>query len=448
MNIEDLHRIHLIGIGGIGMSALARHFHKLGITVSGYDRTRSDITDSLTALGITIHYEENPGLIPKDPELVIYTPAIPIENIELAYFKSNNYPVFKRSDALEWITRGKFTIAVSGTHGKTTVSTMIAHVLKAAGINCTAFLGGISTNYKSNYIPGDDRVMVVEADEYDRSFLKLQPDIGVITAIDLDHLDIYGNYESVQEAYSQFVSKIKKNGILIHKQGLEIRAKADKILSYSISGEADYRAREITVQNGAFNYKFDTPQEQGISSSLSFPGFHNVENAMAAIGVASEMDIPAGIISGALSSFQGINRRIEYIIKSNETVYIDDYAHHPSEIHAVIKSVRELYPERKMTVLFQPHLYSRTRDFASGFAKALSMADEVIITDIYPARELPIPGITGKIIFDDLQIPQRHYVSKSDILDTVKRLKPSLLLTLGAGDIDRMVDPIKQILLK
>jgi UDP-N-acetylmuramate--alanine ligase len=448
LNLDNIESVYMIGIGGIGMSALAQYFARKGKSVSGYDRTESEITQSLEEIGISIHFSEDVGQIPENPELVVYTPAISPEQPELKYCRDQGYPVFKRSDVLQWVTEGKFTIAVAGTHGKTTISTMIAWLLSSCGVDCTAFLGGISANFNSNYKHGESDVVVVEADEYDRSFLKLNPDIAVVSAIEPDHLDIYGDLANLEAGFYAFIKQIKTEGQLIIKSGLPVIRQLDKrYFSYGVECTADAFAQNIRVENGQFVFDMVLKGDIFSGFTLQFPGIHNIENAVAAIAVAKEMGISMEMIKASISKFKGIKRRFEYIIKRKGLVFIDDYAHHPSEIRVLLQSVRKLYPGREITIVFQPHLFSRTRDFAREFGESLSLADRVILLPVYPAREKPIEGIDSSILLNHVNCKWKSLVSKSELIDIVRKLEPGLILTVGAGDIDRLITPLKKMFL-
>ncbi|MFN4246868.1 MAG: UDP-N-acetylmuramate--L-alanine ligase [Flavipsychrobacter sp.] len=449
MNVRALKRVYFVGIGGIGMSALARFFRSQGTVVNGYDRTETALTKQLVAEGMGVHYTDDINLLDKETELVVYTPAIPKDHAELNWYRDNGYAVYKRSDVLQWITEALFSVTVAGTHGKTTISTMIAYLLRETGYGCNAFLGGISVNYNSNYWSSDNATAVIEADEYDRSFLKLFPDIAVLTAMDADHLDIYGTAEEVEAAFIQYTKNIKPGGTLIAKHGLH-RAKdlsASNIITYSLQNDAaDVYGANIVQKDGG--YIFDVIGKGWIVNGVHLPigGMHNVENSIAAITVTQQLGIEAGLVKDALAGFKGIKRRFEYVVKNDKVVYIDDYAHHPEELAALIKSAKRLFAGRKCVVAFQPHLFSRTRDFADGFAESLSMADEVILLDIYPARELPIEGVTSQIIADRMGNPNHTILSKEGLIDYVKAAPLDLFITAGAGDIDKLVNPIKEIL--
>ncbi|HVI46536.1 MAG TPA: UDP-N-acetylmuramate--L-alanine ligase [Chitinophaga sp.] len=448
MDLNNIQRVYFIGIGGIGMSAIARFFNEKGVKVSGYDRTATALTRQLEAEGMQIHYTDDVNAIDKDANLVVYTPAIPATQTELQWYRNNGYEVVKRSDVLQEITRALFAITVAGTHGKTTVSTMIAHLLTASGYGCNAFLGGISVNYDRNFWSSGRQVAVIEADEYDRSFLKLSPDIAVLTAMDADHLDIYGTAEAMEEAFIQYTHNIKPNGTLIAKFGLHRgnELKADNKLLYSLQNDAaDAYAANIRMINGG--YEFDVMHKDWMIDNLHLQlgGMHNVENAVAAITVAHLLGISAEGIRAAVASFKGIKRRFEYIIKNDHQVYIDDYAHHPEELRALITSAKALFPGKKCTVIFQPHLFTRTRDLADGFAESLSLADDVILLPIYPARELPIEGVTSELLAKRITVPVQ-IMQKEEVLDWLKKNHVPLLITAGAGDIDQLKDPISHLL--
>lgn len=452
--LKNIQKIYFIGIGGIGMSALARYFRFHGKDVSGYDKTETELTKQLVQEGIPIHYEENLALAPKDAQWIVYTPAVPPDHKELQYYRENHYTILKRSDVLGVITNSSFNICVAGTHGKTTVSTMIAHLLRDSGYGCNAFLGGISVNYGSNFWSSEKNTCVIEADEYDRSFLKLSPDIAVITAMDADHLDIYGTAEAVEDAFISFSGKLKQKGILFAKHGLK-RTKdfqAPVIMSYSLdSANADIYAKNIGISGGS--YSFDIVSKDWLLENiqLNMGGLHNIENAVVSIAVAHQLGIDDAKIKKAVASFRGVKRRFEYILPpstaeaSKSPVYIDDYAHHPEELRALISSAKNLFPEKKCTVIFQPHLFTRTRDFADGFAESLDLADEVILLPIYPARELPIAGVTSDMIAGKMKKAKVKLIGKQEVLQLLRELSPLLLITAGAGDIDTLVLPIKKI---
>jgi UDP-N-acetylmuramate--alanine ligase len=455
--------LYFIGIGGIGMSALARYFKSRGCEVSGYDKTKTVLTTELEQAGINIHYNEDVDAIPKDIDVVVYTPAVPKEHKELLYYQQHNYKVVKRSDVLQWITESSFNICVGGTHGKTTTTTMIAHILTDTGYGCNAFLGGISANYGSNFWASEKNVAVVEADEYDRSFLKLSPDVAVITAMDPDHLDIYGTADEVEKAFIQFSERIKKNGCLISKYGLKRHDElnATNHITYGFEDiHATVHAANVQVVDGS--YVFDVIGKDWVLQNvlLHMGGLHNIENVTAAIAVAKYLKIEDEQIKKAIASFKGVKRRFEYVLKPSGTkvpplegfgeaaVLIDDYAHHPAELKALITGVRSLFGDRKITVVFQPHLFSRTKDLADGFATSLDLADEVILLPIYPARELPMEGVSSEMILNKMAITNKMVLQKSELEEWMKENKPSLVVMAGAGDIDTMVLKVKNVLLE
>ena len=444
--LDTIKNIYFIGIGGIGMSALARYFVAKGCVVSGYDKTKTILTEALSELGIDIHYEDSIDLLDKNASVVVYTPAIPESHSELAYYRANGYEVVKRSDVLGWITEGTVNICVAGTHGKTTVSTMIAHLLRDSGYGCTAFLGGIAANYNTNFWSSDNNVVVVEADEYDRSFLKLHPSVAVITSMDADHLDIYKTPESFEDAFVSFSEKVKAGGLLLAKKGLAREASFDasKLVTYSLNGNgASIYAKDITVVNGAYCFTAVGPDWTIEEMVLNMGGLHNIENAIVAIAVAVHLGIEPEKIIIALANFAGVKRRFEYLVKTNEQVLIDDYAHHPAELAALISGVRSLYSNQKLTLVFQPHLFSRTQDLCDGFADSLSAADEVVLLPIYPARELPIPGVTSEMIAHKMTNKNVVLLEKEAVSDWVKKQQPKLLVMAGAGDIDVLIRNIK-----
>ena len=457
MNLNSITHIYFIGIGGIGMSALARYFKTLGKEVAGYDRTATTLTSQLIAEGMDIHFEDNVQLIPpafknksnSDKILVIYTPAIPKSHSELNYFNDNAYSVVKRSKVLGLIASADFTVAVAGTHGKTTTSSMIAHILHSSGVNIAAFLGGIAKNFNSNFVlpqKNNKIVNVVEADEFDRSFLTLFPNIAVISSMSADHLDIYGTHDELVRSYNTFAGQVKEH--LILKNGLKVsNVKAD-ITTYSLQSDADVHAEEITISNRSYKFNVMVGNHLIKDLVLGLPGRHNIENAVAAIAVAFKLNIPEEKIREALATYSGVNRRFDYQIKTESLVFIDDYAHHPEELSAAISSVKELYSDKKITGVFQPHLFTRTRDFADEFAQSLSLLDEVILLDIYPARELPIEGVTSEIIFKKINCANKIMLSKEKLVEYVENHIPEVLLTLGAGDIDTCVLPLRNMLAK
>lgn len=447
--LNNIQKIYFIGIGGIGMSALARYFKAKGADVSGYDKTSTPLTRELEASGIAIHYEERVDLAPKDADAIVYTPAIPAQHAELVYYRDNGYTVVKRSDVLQWITEGSFNICVGGTHGKTTVTSMTAHLLRHTGYGCNAFLGGIAANYNTNFWSSDKNVVVVEADEYDRSFLKLVPDVAVVTAMDPDHLDIYGTPEEVVNAFIQFSQKVKPGGCLVTKYDLERgeELKASHHYTYSFEDvRADVYAANRKVENGS--YVFDVVNEDWTIKDvvLHMGGLHNIENCVAAITVAKYLGIADDKIRAAVADFKGVRRRFEYALKNEKHVLIDDYAHHPEELRALISGVKSIFPGDKLTLVFQPHLFSRTNDLADEFAISLDMADEVILLPIYPARELPMRGVSSELVMSKMQVAKRQVLSKEELKTWVAEHQPGLLVMAGAGDIDALVQPVKDLL--
>lgn len=451
---DKMNEVYFIGIGGIGMSAIARFFNASGVKVSGYDKTPTVLTKELELSGIAVRYEEQVDLIPKKVDLVVYTPAIPAEHKELVYYRENGYKVVKRSDVLQIISESSFNICIAGTHGKTTITTMVAHLLRDSGFGCNAFLGGIAVNYGTNFWSSERNVCVIEADEYDRSFLKLSPDIAIITAMDADHLDIYGTPEAVEEAFIDFSKRVKEGGVVIGKFGLDRtkELKTQNYLSYSLQNEsADVYATNIRMMNGSYEFDVMMPDNILENVKLNMGGMHNVENVIAAITVASSLGIENEKIKRAVENFKGVKRRFEYLIKNDRLVFIDDYAHHPEELRALINGAKTLFKQKKCTVIFQPHLYSRTRDLADGFAEVLDMADEVILLPIYPARELPIEGVSSEMIKNKMKNENKKVLGKEELLNWIKENYAKtlntefgeVLITAGAGDIDMLVEPIK-----
>ena len=459
MNIKLVEHIYFVGIGGIGMSALARYFNAKGKKVSGYDKTPSPITDALTAEGISLHFDENH--IPKDIKdadfqsvLIVYTPAVSQDSPQLTSFASKKWTVLKRAELLGLITEDAYTIAVAGTHGKTTTSCILAHILKYSDIYCTAFLGGISSNYNTNLILSESGdIVVVEADEYDRSFLKLSPDISIITSLDADHLDIYNDIDDMKNTFKMFASNTKQNGLLLVNKSIDVDFEAPldgSLMTYSSAVRADNIAFNLRIEDGSqyfdANFKEIMPGQvyeyELKDIQLQLPGKHNVENAIAAIVVASSLGAKPEKIKAAIKDFKGVKRRYDLHAKG-KYVYIDDYAHHPEEIKATLVATKELFPEKKITVVFQPHLYSRTRDFAAEFGDSLSLADEVLLLDIYPAREMPIEGVNSEMLLTQVVDCEKSLLKKSDLVEELTNPKRELLLTLGAGDIDQFVEPLK-----
>ncbi len=449
--LATIKKIYFIGIGGIGMSALARYFHAKGVEVSGYDRTSTPLTRALEASGMRIHYEERVDLAPKDADVVVYTPAIPAQHTELVYYREHGYTVVKRSDVLQWITESSFNICVGGTHGKTTVTTMIAHLLRHTGYGCNAFLGGISANYQTNFWSDERNVVVVEADEYDRSFLKLVPDVAVVTAMDPDHLDIYGTAEEVEKAFIQFSQKVKPGGCLVTKYGMKRSAdlKAAHHFEYSVDNKAaGVHASDIKVEQGS--YRFDVVSENWKLNDvvLHVGGLHNIENVLAAITVAKYLQIDDEQIKAAVADFKGVHRRFEYALKNTAHTLIDDYAHHPEELRALISGVRSLFGKERLVLVFQPHLFSRTKDLADAFAESLDMADELTLLPIYPARELPMEGVTSELILNKMKLQNKQILDKEAMKGWIQTHQPRLVVMAGAGDIDAQVQGVKELLLK
>jgi UDP-N-acetylmuramate--alanine ligase len=454
LELKDIKKIYFIGIGGIGMSALARYFRFHGTSVSGYDKTSTALTRQLESEGIPVHYEDDPEQIPKDVDLVVYTPAVPKDHKELLYYQQHGYTILKRSDVLGVITNSSFNICVAGTHGKTTITTMIAHLLRHSGYGCNAFLGGIAVNYNSNFWSDKRNVCVVEADEYDRSFLKLSPNIVVITAMDADHLDIYGTAQAVEQAFIDFSGKIKPGGLLLSKWGLQrtVDLKGDRHMTYSLRiSAADFHATDIVIKNGSYWFRVVSRDWMLDNVVLNMGGLHNVENATAAIAVAHELGIDDDKIRAAVDAFRGVRRRFEYIVRKEKLVFIDDYAHHPEELRALISGAKELFPGMKSTVIFQPHLFTRTRDFVDGFAESLDLADKVLLLPIYPARELPIEGVTSQLIADRMESGKAVVADKEELMRILADMAVydddlELVIAAGAGDIDALVGPIGKIL--
>lgn len=445
MNLAQIHNVYFIGIGGIGMSALARYFKSIGKNVAGYDKTQTELTDELETLGIAIHFEDAIESIPtefyKENTLVIITPAVPVSHSEWNYLLERNYQIKKRAEVLGIITKNTFCFAVAGTHGKTTTSSILGHILYESGADVTSFIGGIVENYNSNLIGNGKTITVVEADEFDRSFLHLHPNIACITSMDADHLDIYGDKKSIEDSFEEFADKVSDKSQLFVTKNLPLEG-----VTVAVNEEANYKAFNIRIENG--NYLFDVQTPKEIISNLEFglPGKHNLTNALMALAMAKTFGTSNDAIAKALKSFKGIKRRFSYQIKEKNLVYIDDYAHHPTEINAVHQAVSELYPNQKVLAIFQPHLFSRTRDFGDDFAKSLSAFDEVILLDIYPARELPIHGITSKWLLDKMTISDKKLVTKEALIPTILQSDAKIIVTIGAGDIGELVPTIKKTL--
>ncbi len=468
MKIDDIKTVFFIGIGGIGMSALARFFNHRGVQVSGYDKTATPLSRQLEAEGISVHYFDDVSLLDKSAQLVVYTPAIPDTQSQLLWYQARDYKIVKRSDVLGMITNSGFNICVAGTHGKTSISTMVAHVLRHTGYGCNAFLGGVSVNYGTNFWASTNQVAVIEADEFDRSFLKLNPDISVVTSMDPDHLDIYKTAEAMQQAFVDFAAKTKPTGVLIRKQELTRlnEAMVRRQLTYQLSGEIngqvtsdhhhhddeedhpDVYASDIVVTGNGYRFDAMISGTQFRGLQLHTGGLHNIENMLVAITIAKLLDIKNEAIYDAVAAYKGVRRRFEYILPGEDgsPVFIDDYAHHPGELDALLKSVRNMYPGRKITVVFQPHLFSRTKDFAEGFAESLALADDAVLLPIYPARELPMEGVTSELIGNKMQ--RVTLLEKAALYDWLQQHPTDVLVTAGAGDIDAMLPGIKETLLK
>lgn len=452
-NMTDGLSVYFLGIGGIGMSALARYFKSRRIKVSGYDKTETVLTKQLQKEGIDVHFEDDINLIDKNAVFTVYTPAIPAEHNEFKYLLENGSTILKRSEVLGLITRSSFNVCVAGTHGKTTTSTMIAHILRHSETGCNAFLGGISSNYNTNFWSSEKNISVVEADEYDRSFLKLSPDVAVITAMDPDHLDIYETEEKFHDAFVDFSSKVKPGGLLISKYGLSSQFKTENKKTYSLDSElSDSYAKSIVNKNGVYHFDVIIDGYSINGFELNMGGLHNIENMIAAITVAKHIGVADEKIKNAVAAFKGVKRRFEYIVNTGSVIMIDDYAHHPKELTALIEGAKNIFPQKKCSVVFQPHLYSRTRDFVDGFAEALALADEVFLLPIYPAREKPIEGVSSELIAYKMGVSKVKVCSKEELIDLVRIKKNKneieVLLTCGAGDIDAMVGPLSEIFIK
>ncbi|CAM1351473.1 UDP-N-acetylmuramate--L-alanine ligase [Tenacibaculum insulae] len=444
MNLKAIHNVYFIGIGGIGMSAIARYFSVNGKNVFGYDKTQSPITEKLEEIGIEIHFEDaikniDLSCLDKEKTLVVYTPAIPKEHQELNYFISNKFEVLKRAEILGEITKNTFCLGVAGTHGKTTTSSILGHIMQL--VKATSFLGGIAENYNSNLILGADKISVVEADEFDRSFLKLSPNIACVTSMDADHLDIYGENEMLQQSFREFTNKVSDT--LIVAKGLPLKG-----LTYAVNEEADYKAYNVRVETGKYIFDVQTPTSEIKNIEFHLPGKHNMMNALAALAMADVYGISLEEIRNQLKTFSGVQRRFSYKIKTESLVLIDDYAHHPTEINAVEHSVREMYPNEKILAVFQPHLFSRTKDFVDDFTAALSKFDEVLLLDIYPARELPIKGVTSSWLLDKINSENKELVSKEKLCENVLKSTSKIIVMLGAGDIGLLVNDVKEALVK
>ena len=445
MNLNQIHNVYFIGIGGIGMSALARYFKAIGKNVSGYDKTETELTKELQEIGIAIYFEDSIGLIPADyyteNTLVINTPAVPKQHSQWNYFLERDYEVKKRAEVLGIITKDTFCFAVAGTHGKTTTSSILGHILFESGADVTAFVGGIVENYNSNLIGNGKTVTVVEADEFDRSFLHLHPNIACVTSMDADHLDIYGDSAAIEETFREFADKVTDKSKLFITNELPIKG-----VTCAVNEEADYMAFNIRIVNSQYVFDVKTPSETIQNIEFGLPGKHNLMNALMALAMAKTFGIPNEDIASALFSFKGIKRRFSYQIKTENLIYIDDYAHHPTEINAVHQAVRELYPNKKVLAIFQPHLFSRTKDFGDDFAKSLAAFDEVLLLDIYPARELPMEGITSEWLLDKIKNKHKKLVQKQELITAILESDTTIIVTIGAGDIGELVPSIKKAL--
>lgn len=448
MKIDQVKYVYFLGIGGIGMSGLARYFRHIGCEVAGYDRTETELTRTLEQEGVPVAYADNFDLVPdkfrvQSPEtLIVYTPAVPRDLSLLTNFRERGHTLYKRAEVLGLISQGQYTIAIAGTHGKTTTSSMVAHILTDSGYGCSAFLGGITTNYGTNTLFGENNVLVVEADEYDRSFLTLHPDIAILTSADADHLDIYGDHAQLHDSFRLFLEQVTPHGKKIIHEGLPFTYD----ISYSAYGAGQVYAEHIRILDGSYYFDYVSDQTSMEGIKLGLPGQHNVSNAVAAITAALELGIAPQKIKSALANFAGVKRRFEYLVNHKQHVYIDDYAHHPAELKAFLGAVRELYPDKKLTLVFQPHLFTRTRDFMAEFAQELSQVDTLLLMDIYPARELPIAGVDSGALLDQIHGPEKHLFDAQAVINYVKESKPAVLLTAGAGNIDQLVQVLKEVL--
>jgi len=445
MNVAQIHRVYFIGIGGIGMSALARYFAFIDKTVAGYDKTESPLTQELAASGMDIHYKDNIDLVAEvyknDPEhtLVVYTPAVSSNHTEYQFFLQNGFTIKKRSEVLGLITKDSFCLAVAGTHGKTTTSSILAHLLKETGVKMTAFLGGISEDFNSNFLLEGTEYSVVEADEFDRSFMQLTPNVACVTSMDADHLDIYGDAQELEKTFKDFTERLKPGGTLFVRNGLPLKG-----LTYGIEDDSDYCIRNIKIEHGTYIFDLETPDLKLEGVEFNKPGRHNLLNGLVAFAMAMQAGPPPHRLAQALSTFKGVQRRFSYQIKNDDFIYIDDYAHHPTEINAVYEAVSEMHPNKKVLAIFQPHLFSRTRDFANEFAQSLSRFENVLLLDIYPAREEPITGVDSEWLLGKMTNGNRKLISKEQMLSEVKNQNPEVLITMGAGDIGLEVVKIKK----
>lgn len=441
MNNGEGHTIYMLGIGGIGMSALARYYHSMGYTVAGYDLTPSPLTRQLENEGMAIHYDDRPDLLPTHIDMVVYTPAVPQSLAEFEALRQRQVPMLKRAEALGQISENHFTIAVAGTHGKTTTTAMTAHILNACGTRTTAFIGGIANNFGSNLLLNTDSILVVEADEYDRSFMHLHPQVSIINSIDADHLDIYGDKQRLAESFNAF-ARLAEHQVIV-KEGLDIEA--ENLVRFGFNEGCDYRAHVVGSNRGITDFVIEG---EGTSTAIRLPmaGAHNVMNATAAFVAARQMGIAATDIAAALATFKGVRRRFDIRVNNAKHCYIDDYAHHPEEIRACLQAVREAFSGHKLTLVFQPHLFSRTRDFMDEFAAVLGTADQLVLLDIYPARERPIEGISSQALLDKVALPNKNLCKKEELVSLIDRERPELLVTMGAGDIDRFVEPLEKLI--
>lgn len=442
MNLENKHNVFFIGVGGIGMSALARYFNAQGKRVAGYDKVKTNITNALEEVGVAVHFQDSVANVPErffNPEttLVVYTPAVSKSHKELTYFLNNGFDVVKRAEALGLVTKNTYCLAVAGTHGKTTTTSILGHLLHECGVNLTAFLGGVSENYNSNLILKGTEVTVVEADEFDRSFLTLNPDIGCVTSMDADHLDIYGEVSALEASFRDFSNQVKSK--LLVRNGLGLEG-----VAFGVEDGSDYCIKNITIKDGVYHFTIKMPKGVVKNAIFHLPGRHNLLNAVAAFGMAIEYGCKEESLRDALATYKGVKRRFTYQIKTDDFVFIDDYAHHPNEINAVYQAVSEMYPKQKKLVIFQPHLYSRTRDFVDDFAESLSQFDEILLMDIYPARELPIEGVTSSWLLGKIKNENKKLVAREDIVFQVKKSNATVVLTLGAGDISNEIQTIKE----
>ncbi|MGB1268263.1 MAG: UDP-N-acetylmuramate--L-alanine ligase [Flavobacteriaceae bacterium] len=444
MNFKNIHNVYFIGIGGIGMSALAHYFKEIGKNIAGYDKTPTKITENLSRQGVAVHYNDDISFIDEsfkdiDSTLVVYTPAVQVSHKELEFFKSSGFVVKKRAEVLGLITENTFCFAVAGTHGKTTTSSILGHLLKVCNADMTAFLGGITENYHSNLIINGSEISVVEADEFDRSFLQLSPDVACITSMDADHLDIYGQADELEKSFIEFSDKLSDKSKLFVKEGMGVSG-----ITYGINERSDYSVRDVKIKNGAYHFSVKTPNEIIEDLVFNLPGQHNLSNALVAFAMAYDYGFCKADLVKGLASFKGVERRFTYHIKRDDLVYIDDYAHHPTEIDAVYQAVTEMYPGESIMAVFQPHLYSRTQDFSEEFAVSLSQFDEVCLLDIYPARELPIEGVTSEWLLGKMTSVNKKVITKKEIVSEIKKSAAKIILTIGAGDIGAEVLKIKK----